>query len=225
MKINISGIIIPNEEKQAYDWYGMESTCPADVQDALESARGQPIDVYINSGGGDVFSASVIYSALRDYEGEVKIHIVGIAASAASVIACAAKSDISPTATIMIHNAACISEGDYHEMDKTSDTLQKINRAVATAYVEKTGMKEVEVLALMDTETWLTAQDAVKLGLIDKVSSGNSHRFAANYYAGVLPHKAIEKANEVLRCSQNKIPEEYLKALTKLNFLKMKGGN
>lgn len=225
MKINISGVIIPNEEKPAYDWLGMENTCPADVQGAIENAMGQPIDVYINSGGGDVFSASVIYSALRDYKGEVKIHVVGTAASAASIVACAAKSDISPTATIMIHNAACVSEGDYHEMDKTSGTLQKINRAVAAAYIEKTGMKESEALALMDKETWLTAQDAVKLGLIDEVSSSKSPRFAANYHAGVLPRKAIEKANKALMYLQNKTSEEYLKASVKLNLLKMKGGN
>lgn len=170
MKINVKGSIIPSNQAWIYDYFGIENTNPKAIQRALEQAAGEDVDVEINSGGGDVFAGSEIYSALRSYDGTVRIHVVGLAASAASVIACAAHSDITPTAQMMVHNVRTWADGDYREMDHTSEVLRKANRAIASAYMEKTGMSEKEALALMDRETWMTAQDAVDAGLIDEIS-------------------------------------------------------
>lgn len=116
MRIAIKGTIIPSDEAWIYDWFGIENTNPRAVLKSIDAAAGEDLDVDINSGGGDVFAGSEIYSALRGYDGKVRIHVVGLAASAASVIACAAHSDISPTGQMMVHNVSTYSEGDYHDM-------------------------------------------------------------------------------------------------------------
>ena len=150
MRIDVKGTIVSNDDKWIYEWFEMDATCPNDVNKLIDQANGEPLEVYINSGGGDIFAGSEIYSALRSYKGEVNIHVVGIAASAASVIACAGKSDITPTAMFLVHNVSGSAQGDYHVMDKSSDVLQTANRSIAAAYIAKTGMSEQEALAMMD---------------------------------------------------------------------------
>ena len=169
-KIEIKGAIVPTNDGWIYDFFGESYTSPQKVADALEDANGEDIDVEINSGGGDVFSASEIYAALRSYKGSVKIHVVGLAASAASVIACAGQSDIAPTAQMMVHNVSTYAAGDFHDMQHAAEMLKQANRSIASAYTTKTGMSEKDVLDLMDAETWITAQDAVDYGLIDEIA-------------------------------------------------------
>lgn len=200
MKIDIKGAIVPNDDAWIYDWFGETYTSPKNVSAALEEANGEDVDIEINSGGGDVFAGSEIYAAIRAYPGTVSIHVVGLAASAASVIACAAKSDIAPTAQMMVHNVSTWAAGNYHDMDHASDMLKQANRAIAAAYVEKSGMSEKDALDLMDAETWITAQDAVDYGLIDKIAGSQnsdqdedaSVRLAASV-GGMLPPSVINK--------------------------------
>lgn len=200
MKIDIKGAIVPNDEAWIYDWFGESYTSPKNVSAALEEANGEDVDIDINSGGGDVFAGSEIYAAIRSYPGTVNIHVVGLAASAASMIACAAKSDIAPTAQMMVHNVSTYAVGNYHDMDKASDMLRQANRAIAAAYVEKSGISEEDALDLMDAETWITAQDAVDYGLIDKIAESKnsipdedaSVRLAASV-GGMLPPSVINK--------------------------------
>jgi len=199
VRIDVKGTIISNDDKEIYDWFGMESTAPKDIGKALNEANGQMVDVYINSGGGDIFAGSEIYTALKSYKGEVKNHIVGLAASSASVIAMAAPSDISPTAMVMVHNVSSMAGGDYHDMEHMANTLQQANKSIAAAYVAKTGMTEKEALAMMDKETWLTAQQAVDRGLIDKVMF-ESNQLIASYNSNVLPQSVIEKIRNQSIC-------------------------
>lgn len=200
MKIDIKGAIVPNDDAWIYDWFGETYTSPKNVSAALEEANGEDVDIEINSGGGDVFAGSEIYAAIRAYPGTVNIHVVGLAASAASVIACAAKSDIAPTAQMMVHNVSTWAAGNYHDMDHASNMLKQANRAIAAAYVEKSGMSEKDALDLMDAETWITAQDAVDYGLIDKIAgSQNSVQdedasvCLAASVGGMLPPSVINK--------------------------------
>lgn len=195
MKLEIRGDIIPNDNKWVYDWLECDGVCPRDVHDAIEKANGEPLEVYINSGGGDVFAGSEMYEALRTYSGEVNIHII-FAASAASVVACARRSDITPAGMVMVHNVSSAARGDYHAMDHSSEVLQKANQAIAAAYTEKTGKPESEVLALMDRETWLTGREAVDVGLVDAVST--PARFAASS-PGTLPPEAVERIKAAVK--------------------------
>lgn len=193
MQIEIKGCIVPDSDAWIYDWFDIAYCCPKQVNEAISSAGGEPLEIFINSGGGDIFAGSEIYSAIRAYGGAVNIHVTGIAASAASVIACAGHSDISPTAMVMVHNVSSSADGDYHDMDKQSEILKKANETVAAAYVAKTGMKQSEALELMDRETWLSADDAVKVGLIDGITESRNIQLVASYNSGMLPRSVINK--------------------------------
>ena len=83
-KIEIKGAIIPNNSIEAYKKEGKEYTALQDIE--LPSSS-EPVEVIINSGGGDVFTGSEIYSRLKDHKGQVIVKIVGVCASIASVIA------------------------------------------------------------------------------------------------------------------------------------------
>lgn len=202
MKISVKGVIVPSEDGWIYDWFGMDYVTPDVVEKSLEDAKtaGEDVDIDINSGGGDVFAGSEIYSAIRAYTGKVNIHVVGLAASAASVIACAAHSDISPTAQFMVHNVSAQASGDYHDMDQSSKILKKANKAIAAAYVDKTGMPEKDALDMMDCETWLTAQEAVDYGLIDEIAGSQNAEIEtaggtqlAASIGGLLPLATVNK--------------------------------
>lgn len=223
MDVNIKGTVIPSDEAWIYDYFGIEVVSPKAVGEAVKKANGEKLDVYINSGGGDIFAGSEIYEALRSYKGDVKIHVVGLAASAASVIACARESEIAPTAMVMVHNVSSGASGDYHDMDKQSEILQKANQIIAAAYVEKTGMSESDALEMMDHETWLTAQGAVEKGLcnaISKPQQNSAVQLAASYNSGMLPKSVIDKMRNQLTNEKQK-----KQAQTKLNLLKLGGKN
>lgn len=229
MRIDVKGVITSNDNKEVYDWFDMESTAPKDIDKGINEANGQLIDVYINSGGGDIFAGSEIYTALKAYNGEVKIHVVGLAASSASVIAMAGKSDISPTAMVMVHNVSSMAGGDYRDMDKMSDTLKQANKAIAGAYTTKTGMAEKDALAMMDKETWLNAQQAVDKKLIDSVMFENT-QLVASYNSSVLPQSVIDKIRNEIKNPLNPKPKVEDKTdflmqnlQAKLKLLKLKG--
>lgn len=234
MRIDVKGVIVGNDDKMVYDYFNLESTCPKDVITAMERAKGQSVEVFVNSGGGDIFAGSEIYTELKAYQGEVKIHVVGLAASAASVIAMAGKSDISPTAMLMVHNVSAYTGGDYHDMEKASEVLQEANKAMAAAYIAKTDMSEKDALAMMDKETWLTAQQAVEKGLIDSVMF-ESTQLIASYDSGMLPKAVINKIRNEINHPLHSNPtgksetdifmqqKEQLTAQAKLNLLKLGG--
>lgn len=169
--LKISGDIIGNDDKWIYDFFGFESTAPSDVEAAIKDLKpGEKLEVLINSCGGSVLAGQEIYSELRR-RNDVEIEIQSIAGSAASVIAMAGHSKISPVATIMIHNVSISgASGDCNEMEKQAEVLRQMNEALANAYVEKTGMEMEKVLELMNEETWLTAKQCVELGFVDEVA-------------------------------------------------------
>lgn len=217
MKIDIKGCIVPNDDAVVYEYFGIEHTCPRQVINLLDKSPDEFADIYINSGGGDVFAGSEIYSALRSRADNVKIHVVGLAASAASVIACAAHSDISPTAMLMVHNVSNTVCGDYNVMEKQSEILKKANETIAAAYCEKCGISKEEALSMMNSETWLTAEDAVKKGLIDEISPPGNVRLTASA-SGMLPQSVIEKMRDTLNQRAREKKEQ-----AKLNLLKKRG--
>lgn len=207
-EIQIKGTIIPNDDKSMYDWYDIESTCPNDVAKALEQAGGEDVDIYINSGGGEIFAATEIYSAVQKYKGNVKLHVTGLAASAASIIMCAGECDISATSMVMIHNVSSMAQGNYRDFKHESETLRKADKAMCQAYVNKTGKSEGEILPLMDKETWFTAQEAVDLGLCDRVVGRET---LVNAYCSIVTDqqrneyiKAAKKAKAQLRLEKIK---------------------
>lgn len=219
-KIEIKGVIVPNDDKWIYDWFELDSTSPDDVKKVIEQANGDELEVIINSAGGDVFAGSEIYTMLKDYRGEVNVKIVGVAASAASVVAMAGKKVMmSPTAEIMIHNVTAITNGDYREMEHSSEVLKDYNSTIANAYMLKTGLEKEELLAMMDEETWLTPEKALEYGFIDEIMfTEEKLRLVASLGNVMLPEKVLNKIRN-MRVEQRSVEMQR----AKLNLLKLKG--
>lgn len=198
VKLKVNGPIIDNDDKWIYELFEMDATCPKDIVDSLPS-NGEDVEITINSYGGLVDAGNEIYTALKLYNGPITIDVI-MAGSAASIVAMAGNpTRISPVGQIMIHNVSMINRGDYHDMDKASEILKKSNESLANAYMIKTGLSQEDLLAKMDVETWLTADEAVELGFADEKLFQAEERplLVANVGSGLLSKTAINKVKEM----------------------------
>ena len=128
------------------------------------------IAVWLNSPGGDVFAASQIYTMLKEYPGSVTVKIDGIAASAASVIAMAGNQVVmSPVAMMMIHNPATVIFGEAADLQSGIKMLGEVKESIINAYEQRTQLPRSKISAMMDAETWFSAQKAVEFGFADKI--------------------------------------------------------
>jgi len=219
-KVSIRGPIVSSNEQRIYEWFGMEATSPKSVLNVINSAEGDDLEVEINSGGGSVFAGSEIYTALKSYKGNVTVKIMGIAASAASVIAMAGKKIImSPTSQMMVHNVSTIASGDHRDMNHMSDVLKGANETIANAYRIKSGKTQEELLGLMDNETWLTPAKAVEMGLADEIMFEELNLVAD--IGGMLPQAVIEKVRNLI--TEDKALENRAFFDAKIKLLKLKG--
>lgn len=226
-RINIKGPIIPNDDQWIYDYFDIEATSPKIVAKTIDEAKGDELEVEINSGGGDVYSGSEIYTALKSYSGNVVVKIVGIAASAASVIAMAGKKVyMSPTSQMMIHNVSAYAAGDHKSMAHASEILKGANETVANAYMLKTGKAHKELLAMMDKETWLTPQKALELGFIDEIMFTQIGSLVAAMDNHMLPREVIEKVRNTVKNPVSNDPDIFMrkKAQATLKYLELLGG-
>lgn len=220
-RIDIRGVIVPSDDLWIYEWFDMEATCPAMVRSAIDGAGGEALEVLLNSGGGDVQAGQEIYTMLRSYEGPVTIKIQSLAASAAAVVAMARESEISPVAQIMIHNVSTRARGDHRDMEHTAGVLTSADRALAAAFAQKTGKTQDEILEMMARETWLTAEEAVKAGFVDRVmfaQAAEPVRLAASQGTGLLPGNVIDYAK---RHFNNRTAGE--KARAEYNYMILEG--
>ena len=154
-------------------WYGDEVT-PKQFKADLDALGDiSDLNVYINSGGGDVFAGQAIYSMLKRHKAYVTVYVDGLAASIASIIAMAGDKLIMPSnSMLMIHNPMSGIWGNANEMRGMADTLDKIRESMLAVYEEKTGMKQEEIITLLDAETWLSAQDALEFGFCNEIEEG-----------------------------------------------------
>ncbi|WP_163372677.1 head maturation protease, ClpP-related [Endozoicomonas acroporae] len=151
------------------DWFGVSAQ---GVVDQIRNVDATDINVRINCRGGMVFEGIAIYNALRLHKANVHISIEGLAASIASVIAMAGDTvTIAENAMMMIHNPYGWAQGDAEAMRKTADVMDKIADSIAVSYTARTGKTIEEMKALMDTETWYTATEALAAGLVDQVDT------------------------------------------------------
>lgn len=193
-KINVKGVIISSNEKWIYDLFEIENTTVNDVLNELPSDD-SPIEVVINSGGGDVYAGSEIYTILKDYAGDVTTKIVGVAASAASVVAMAGKQVLmSPTAQMMIHNVSGGNWGDYRSHEHEAEVLKNYNVSISNAYRLKSGKSQEELLEMMNKETWFNAQQALEHKLIDEIMFQNgAPSLVASIGPGMIPQNVVDK--------------------------------
>lgn len=133
-----------------------------------ELAQCGPVTVYINSPGGDVFAGAAMYSALLDHPHKVTVKIMGIAASAASVVAMAGDEVlISPVGYMMIHDPWSYVVGNAREMEHEAQVLREIGEGIVNAYQKKTGKTTDEIRRLLEAETYMNAQSAIENGFCD----------------------------------------------------------
>ena len=212
--MRINGTIVDNDSKWVYDMFDIDSFSPNDLYKELDKlGESDSVDIEINSPGGYVTAGSEIYTALINHKGEVNVTITGLAASMASVIAMAGTHvKISPTARIMIHNASATAGGDYRDFDRYSKQLKKTNEVISNAYLLKANVDREEVLEMMNEETWLTPDEAIKYGFADEIMAKGvrQEQLVAGYMPKLLPIEVIEKA------IKNREQEE-------LQLLKLKG--
>ncbi|WP_297429299.1 head maturation protease, ClpP-related [Clostridium sp.] len=167
--LQISGDIMSDDDSWIYEWFGIPVASPNAFRNELSQYKGKDITVWIDSYGGDVFAGAGIYNALKEHGGKVTAKITK-AMSAASVIAMAAEEiQMSPVGIMMIHNPLTSAQGDMRVMRKTADVLDTVKETIINAYVAKTGRSESEISAMMDDETWMSANQAVKEGFADNV--------------------------------------------------------
>lgn len=132
---------------------------------ALRSIGPKDVTVNINSPGGDFFEGVAIYNLLREHPAKVTVRVMGLAASAASVIAMAGDEILMGDGSfIMIHNAWAVAIGNRHDMRAASEQLEPFDAAMADVYAARTGMSAKDAAAMMDKETWIGARKAVDDG-------------------------------------------------------------
>lgn len=171
---------VKNEGQRAtvyiYGTIGDDWWCPEDANRAkdfsqtLDELSPKPLDIRIDSCGGDVYEGFAIAGAIARYEGETVAHVDGIAASAASYIALMAdRVSMSDYAFLMIHNAWTCCQGNRDELRTTADRLEGIDGSIAQIIASRSGMAVEDVAHAMSAETWYTAEGAKEAGLCDEV--------------------------------------------------------
>lgn len=153
------------------------------IETALSSVSGDAIKINLHSPGGEVIEGLAIYAAIKNDPRKITVTNTGLAASISSVIALAGeKTYMYPTSYFMVHNPYGGAFGESKDMRKTADLMDKMGTTIAHVYAEKMvstkGYEYPEALALalqwMAAETWFTAEEALKAGLIDGIVEGES---------------------------------------------------
>lgn len=160
------------------DFWTGEGVTSKRIAGALRSIGAKDVTVNINSPGGDFFEGIAIYNLLREHPHKVTVKVMGLAASAASIIAMAGDEiQISEIGFMMIHNAWAIAIGNRHDMREAADTLEPFDDAMAALYATRAGVDKAEASGWMDKETWFNGRQAIEAGLAD----------------GLLPSSEIEE--------------------------------
>ena len=159
------------------------------------------INVYINSYGGEVAEGLAIYNALRRHKAKVRTFCDGFACSIASVIFMAGDERIMNEASLlMIHNAWTWASGNAAELRKQAEDLDKITQASVEAYKAHSNLKEEEIKALMDNETWILPSEALEYGFatsVEKTEKANTSQNAkAKLFGIVRVYQKTKKEDE-----------------------------
>ncbi len=153
------------------------------------------IRLHINSPGGEVFEGVAIANLLRQHPACVVAVVDGLAASAASFIACAADETVmSPNTQLMIHDAWGLCVGNAADMRELADLLDRLSENVASIYHEKAGETVQFWREAMLAETWYSADEAVTAGLADSVQGDASKDDPAAFDLSVFKYQGREQA-------------------------------
>lgn len=164
-----------------YSWLGDEITPAAFKKELYDLGEGKPVTVLVNSPGGEVIAASVIRSILQEYPGQVTADIVGLAASAATIVITGAdRIRMRESALMMIHDPSMIAWGTIDEIRHALGVLETVKDSIIDTYQTKTGKERDELARMMKRATWMTAREALENGFVDEVVTGSIKKAPAN---------------------------------------------
>lgn len=181
-KLYIYGDIVGSQ----WEKWTEDETCPQEVLDLFKGFdKAQPVDIYINSGGGDVFGALAICSVIGRHLGETRAHIDGIAASAASVIACACDTvDMPAYAQMMIHRPWTMAVGNSDDLLKALDMLDAAEESIVSIYRGKlaAGKTDGDLRAALAAESWYTGENVTDMFNVNVTESPAAAAALSDYY-------------------------------------------
>lgn len=141
------------------------------TEDVKAMGAVETIDIYLNSPGGSVFEGLTIYNVLRRHAAKKTVHIDGIAASIASIIALSGDViNIAANGMFMIHNAWGFGVGNSTDLRKAADDLEKVNDTLINTYLARTKNDDKQIRAWMDAETWFDAKEALAHGFVTNIT-------------------------------------------------------
>ena len=185
-----------------FDEIGMYGVTAQDFIGEIKELKNTPINLRINSLGGDVFNGMAIYNVIKKREAKTTVYIEGIAASIATIIALGADEVVmSENSLFMIHNAWGGTMGDAKDMRKSAETLEKISTELTEIYMKKTGLSYDVVSNMMDEETWLNSEEAYELGFVDTIS--DAIKVAAKYDVSKFKNITNEQVQNKLNININ----------------------
>lgn len=150
------------------DWWTGGGITAKGVASQLRAIGDRPVEVQINSPGGDMFEGIAIYNVLREHPQAITIKVMGMAASAASIIAMAGDTiEIGAASFIMIHNCWVLAMGNRHDMRETADFLEPFDAAMVDVYAARSGQKPADIGKWMDAETFMSGSQAIERGFAD----------------------------------------------------------
>lgn len=169
---------------------------------ALRSIGPNPVTVNVNSPGGDMFEGFAIYNLLREHPAKVTVKVMGIAASAASIIAMAGDEVLMGTGSVMmIHNAWGLTIGNRHDFADAANVFETFDQSMASIYSARTGLKNADVMAMLDGPsrssdgTYMTAAEAIEKGFADQEIDGEATASPiASIPADILARRRMEAA-------------------------------
>ena len=167
-------------------WWGMIGA--ENVIADLSQMSGKRVTMRIASPGGSVDEGRLIYNALKRYKGGVDVVVDSSAYSIASYIAMAGERVVmAKNAMMMIHNPWTMAFGNADELRRTADGLDKYRDSIVDAYTDKSEKDRQQMVAILDAETWYTAQEAVNEGFATEIGDilpGDAPTFAKAMYTG-----------------------------------------
>ncbi len=173
MRITLNGLVVDNDDLWLYQWFDIAAFSPGVVRRALaDNPEGEDLELEINSPGGAVFPGFEMYSLLREAKCNTVAIVQSLAGSAASTIMAGCREvRMSPVAQVMIHLPSSYTEGNQNDMRREARVLDSITQSILSGYETKCGGKTTRerLERMMRAETWLTAQEAVELGLADSI--------------------------------------------------------
>ena len=222
--IRFDGDIVDSD----WDKWNDTDSCPSDVLEALNGLSGD-LDIYINSGGGSVFSGMSIYNILSRYKGNKTVYVDGLAGSIASVIAMAGDKIIMPkNSFLMIHKPLCMVGGNANDFRKMADTLDTIEQGIINVYATKLkdGANIDDIKSMVNNETWLTGEQAQQYFNIEVSEANNAIAFIRkNDFQNYLNDKLQESkpvANQKQQISTSTVEDkEQLELETELLKLEL----